>query len=469
MTNHVHQPAPLPGEHALISSLRGEVIRPEDDAYDEARTVLNGMIDRHPALIVRPADVDDVVTAVNFARENHVLLSVRAGGHNVAGRAVNDGGIVIDLRSMTQVTLDPDKRIARVQGGATWNDVDRETQRFGLVAPGGVVSTTGVGGLTLHGGIGHVRRTFGLSIDNIVSAEIVTADGIVRRASATEEPDLFWAIQGAGSNFGVVTEFEFQLHPLGPEVELTAVFYSLDDAEPVLRRWRDFLADMPPEVNSIAIPWNIPDGEPFPAEVRGTPIVLIAAVYAGAPEEARRLLQPLRELATPVLDISHTDSFVNIQTAFDLLYPTGRHYYWKSLYVDDFSDAAVDAIADISRSRPSQLSDLVIWHFGGAISEVADEATAFGRRSAPYLVNIEASWDNPADDAANIAWTRAGIERLEAFSRGGQYLNFPGLGEEQEAQLRDAYGSNFDRLARIKATYDPGNLFRSNLNIAPAR
>ena len=468
MVRNAQHPSVLPEADLLQNSLKGSIVYPGDAGYDDNRRVLNGLIDRYPAAIVQPSGVADVVEVVNYARDHDVLLSVRAGGHNIAGRAVNDGGIVLDLRSMRAVSVDPVARTVWVQGGATWADLDRETQLYGLAAPGGVVSTTGIGGLTLHGGVGHLRRTFGLSIDNLLRVEIVTADGTVHRAGADTDSDLFWAVQGAGSNFGVVTGFEFRLHPVGPEVELIATMYALEDGERVLRGWREFIAGMPDVVNSIALSWSVPDADPFPPDVRGRPIVLISAVYAGPPEDGRRLLQPLRELAEPVLDISHTERYVNVQASFDPFFPEGRNYYWKSRYVDALTDRAIDIIVDIARSRPSPHSDLLIWHLGGAFARVADEDTAFGRRSAPFLVNVEASWDDPADTERNIAWTRDGIDRLEPFSHGGQYLNFPGLGEEKDAQLRDAYGAKYERLTQLKARYDPGNLFRSNLNIVPA-
>ncbi len=316
--------------------LRGPVIRPSDPAYDDARRVWNGLIDRRPALIVRPTGTADVVEAVNFARQNNLMLSIRGGGHNVAGNAVNDGGIVIDLSSMRGVFVDPVRRIARVQGGATWGDVDRETQLFGLAVPGGVVSTTGIAGLTLHGGLGHLCRTHGLSIDNLLEVEIVTADGQVRTASASENPDLFWAVRGAGSNFGVVTQFVFRAHPVGPMVHLCAPLYALADAEPVLKAWRDFVAAVPDEINSIALAWSVPDDEHFPPEARRQPVVIPAAVYAGDVEEGARAMQPLRELGTPLLDLSGPIPWTELQAAFDSFFPFGRLAYWKSIYVDTF-------------------------------------------------------------------------------------------------------------------------------------
>ncbi len=342
----------------FIARLRGQVIQPGDEDYESARTVRNGLIDRRPAIIVRSSGVADVVEAVNFARDHGLLLSVRGGGHNVAGAAVNDGGVVIDLTGMRAVYVDPAARTARVQGGATWGDLDRETQLFGLAAPGGVVSSTGVGGLTLGGGLGHLRRKHGLSIDNLLSVEIVTADGQVQTASATEHPDLFWAVRGGGGNFGVVTSFEFQLHPVGPLVYLCAPLYALEDGRTVLRAWRELVNAAPDEINSVFLIWSIPADEHFPAELHRRPIVIPAVVHVGPVEEGERVLQPLRELATPLLDMSGPIPYTALQGAFDPFFPAGRLYYWKSTYVDDLErcrdrDDAQDrggaAVVDVQR------------------------------------------------------------------------------------------------------------------------
>ena len=451
---------------AFIDHFHGVVQQPGDAGYDDARKVRNGMIDRHPALIAHCAGVADVVQAVNFARDHGLVLSVRGGGHNVAGSAVNDDGLVIDLSSMRSVHVDRHSRTARVAGGATWGDVDRETQLYGLATPGGVVSSTGVGGLTLHGGYGHLRRKHGLSIDNLISAEIVTADGQVRQTSAEENADLFWAIRGAGSNFGVVTSFEFRLHPVGPEVFLAAAVYALDDGQTVLRAWRDFMMQAPDEINSLALCWGVPELG-FPPELARQPVVVTPAVYIGPVDEGERVLQPLRELATPVLDISGPHLFAELQSAFDPFFPAGLHLYWKSTYIDDMSDAAIDVVLERAACRPSFKDAVTLWHLGGAVSRVGTEDTAYGRRDAPFLLAAEATWDEGADDERNIAWSRETLGAMKPFSKGGSYLNFGGFGEEKEAQLRDAYGPNYDRLATLKGIYDPDNLFRMNLNITP--
>lgn len=451
----------------LRQELRGALLTPGDPGYDEARAVRNGLIDRRPALIAQPTGTADVVASVNFAREHGLLLSVRGGAHNVAGNAVNDGGLVIDLSRMRGVFVDPTARIARVQGGATWGDVDHETQLYGLAVPGGVVSSTGIGGLTIHGGYGHLRRTHGLSLDSLLSVEIVTADGQVRTASATENPDLYWAVRGAGSNFGAITSFEFRLHPIGPVVQLCAPFYALADGPRVIRAWRDFVSAAPDALNSLLVLWSVPDDEHFPEELRRRPIVVVAAVYAGLADEGERLMQPLRELAEPLLDLSGPIPYTALQAAFDPFFPKGRRYYWKSTYIDDLSDDAVSTMVACAKSRPSGLSGVTFWHLGGAMSRVDDEATAYARRDAPYLFTAEASWEDPAANEQNIAWARESLAAMQPFSRGGSYLNFPGFGEEKEAMLRASYGANYDRLVDLKTRYDPGNLFRMNLNIPP--
>ena len=450
---------------ALTSSLRGPVLQPGDPDYDEARRVQNGLIDRHPALIARCTGAADVIAAVGFARDHGIPLSVRGGGHNVAGNAVCDGGVVIDLSLMRGVHVDAGARVAYVQGGATWGDLDRETQVFGLVTPGGVVSTTGVGGLTLHGGMGHLRRKHGLSLDNLLAVDIVTADGVLRHASAEDEPDLFWAVRGAGSNFGVVTSLTFRLHPVGPMVMLCAPMYALEDGPAVLRRWRDYIATTPDDFTPLAVFWSVPEG--FPPDLVGRPIVILAGVFAGPLEEGERLVQPLRELATPLLDLSGPMPFAAVQSAFDPFFPKGLLQYWKSTYVDALGDDLLDALCALAASRPSPKTTMDVWPQGGAVARVGSEATAFGPRP-PFMVAFESTWTDPADNEANIAWARESLASMRRFASRGIYLNFPGFGEEQEELVRAAYGPNYTRLRALKARYDPTNLFRANLNIPPS-
>jgi FAD/FMN-containing dehydrogenase len=453
---------------ALAMQVRGRVVGPADGGYDDARRIWNGLIDRRPAVIVECSGTADVVDALQFARERDLAVSIRGGGHNVAGNAVNDGGIVIDLSKMIGVRVDPASGRVHAQGGATWADMDRETQLFGLAVPGGVVSTTGIGGLTLHGGAGHLRRKYGLSIDNLLSVDIVTADGVVRQASATENDDLFWAVRGAGSNFGVVTSFEFQSHPIGPMIMVAAVFYPQEEVKTLLPAWRDVVAAAPNELSSIALCWSIPPGEPFPEEHHGKPVVAIAGAYAGAVEDGEAVVQPLRELGEPLIDLSGPWPWVGLQSGFDALFPKGGFYYWKSRALAELSAAAIDDIADYAGRRPSPLTDVIVWHNGGAMSEVGETDTAYGGRDASFLVTGEASWSDPAvtDDA--LAWSRAFWDTMGRHSTGGMYLNFAGLGEEKEALVKAGYGVNYERLRELKAKYDPANVFRMNLNIPPA-
>jgi FAD/FMN-containing dehydrogenase len=470
MTSAPTAEAPLDAEavQAFVAGVRGPVLQPGDEGYDEARAIWNGLIDRRPALIVRCTGAADVVDAVDFAREHDLPLSVRGGGHNVAGNAVNDGGLVIDLSLMNGVHVDPATQTVRAQGGATWGDTDRETQLFGLAVPGGVVSTTGIAGLTLHGGVGHLRRKYGLSLDSLLSVDIVTADGQLRRASSSENDDLFWAVRGAGSNFGVVTSFEFQAYPVGPTVMVGAVFYPLEQAREVLPAWRDYMATAPDELSSLALCWSVPPGEPFPAEAHGAPVVVIAGVYSGTVEDGEPVVQPLRELGEPLVDVSGPWPWLGLQSGFDPLFPKGGFYYWKSRAVAELTDEAIDDIADWAVRRPTPLTDLTIWHHGGAISRVPESETAYGGRDATFLVTGEVSWSDPAQSDDAIAWGREFWNAMGKYSTGGLYLNFPGFGEEKDELVRAGYGANYDRLVELKRKYDPANLFRMNLNIAPA-
>src|SRR5438874_2844874 len=386
MTDQLAVEAQLDAEAVagLTERVRGPVLVPGDPGYDESRTIWNVLIDRHPALIVQCSGAADVVDAVNFAREQGLALSIKAGGHNVAGNAVNDGGLVIDLSQMRGVTVDPANQTVRVQGGATWGDCDRETQLFGLAVPGGVVSTTGVAGLTLHGGIGHLRRKYGLSIDNLVSVDIVTADGQFRRASATENEDLFWAVRGAGSNFGVVTSFEFRAHPVGPMVFVGAIFYPLEEARTILPAWRDFMAAAPEELSSLAICWSVPPHEPFPPELHGTPAVVVAAAYCGPVEEGERIVQPLRELAQPLVDASGPWPWLGLQSGFDAIFPKGERRYWKSRALAELADEAIGEILEFAGRRPTPLTDIAIWHHGGVMSRIGETDTAYGGRDTQF-------------------------------------------------------------------------------------
>jgi FAD/FMN-containing dehydrogenase len=450
------------------SGLRGELIRPEDEVYEEARKLWNGMIDRRPAIIVRAVDETDVVAAVDFAHTHDVLVAVRGGGHNVAGTASADGGLVIDLSAMKQVRVDPERHTVRAGAGVTIGELDAETQKYGMAAPMGVVSETGIAGLTLNGGIGYLRRKHGLSSDNLVSADVVTADGRFVTASGSENEDLYWGIRGGGGNFGVVTSFEYRLHPVGPEVMVAFVFYPGDRAKEVLRFTNGYMAQAPDEVSPLSFLGRVPQAEIFPEEWHGEPFVALLAVYAGSVEEGEEVLRPLRELGEPIADLSEPMPYVEAQKLLDEDYPDGGRYYWKSMNVSDLHDEAIEALIAHAEAAPSDHSTIDVWYQGGAMSRVRSGETAFGDRSAPILLGIEANWEEPGDDEANVAWARETVEGMRRFSDGGTYLNFPGFLEEGQEMMRDAYGENYGRLVALKDEYDPENLFRMNQNVKPS-
>ncbi|MFD7282271.1 FAD-binding oxidoreductase [Streptomyces sp. NPDC059862] len=461
--------ADIPGSlvDEFASRLRGQLIRPGDPGYEPARELWNGMIDRRPALVARCDGDEDVAAAVSFARDNELSLAVRGGGHGVAGHALCDGGLVIDLSQMTGVDVDPEGRTARAQGGCTLGDLDRETQRHGLATPLGVVSATGIAGLTLSGGIGWLRRKHGLSCDNLVSARVVTADGNLLAASESENEDLFWAIRGGGGNFGVVTSFEYRLHPVGPEVFFCNVYYPVDRAREVLQSCERYVSGVPDQVGPIGILGRIPDAEEFPPESHGEPYVALLVLFPGAPAEGERALRPLRDITEPICDLSGARTYTETQTVLDDDYPDGWRYYWKSVNAPALSDELIERLAAHAAAAPSPDSTVDVWYQGGAMAHVGEEETAFANRSAPYLLGIEANWEAEADSAENVTWVRNAFADMRSFSAGGMYLNFPGFLEEGEQLLREGYGRNYERLSAVKAKYDPANLFRLNANIEP--
>ncbi len=452
---------------AFADSLQGQVIRPHDPDYDAARRVWNGMIDKYPALIARCAAVSDVVASVHFARSHNLLVAVRGGGHNVAGHATCDGGLVIDLSPMKAVWVDAAARMARAQGGATLADVDRATQAYGLATPLGVVSETGIAGLTLGGGLGWLRNKYGLSCDNVIGADVVTADGRLVRANATENSDLFWAMRGGGGNFGIVTAFEYRLYPVGPEVMFTFVFHHGARMAEGLRFYREYTASAPDEVSSLAFCGQIPANPHFPTASHGLPFIAFGAMYAGLVAEGERYLQPLRDFGQPLLDFSGPTPYLQAQTIFDADYPAGMRYYWKSLNLTSLPDEAIDTIVAHALQQPSPLSTVDLWHIGGQMRRVGPDENAFHGRQAAFVLNPEANWTDGHADAANIGWVRTLIAAMEPFSDGSRYLNFPGLQEEGDKMMRDAYAAQYERLAQVKAKYDPTNLFRLNQNIKP--
>ena len=453
----------------LNNRLAGDLILSGDESYDTARQVWNGMIDRYPALIARCAGPEDVIACVNFARTHGVLLAVRGGGHNVAGYATCDGGMVIDLSLMNNVEVDPQAQTARVGGGATLGDLDQATQEHGLAVPAGVVSDTGVAGLTLGGGLGYLRSKYGLTCDNLISSEVVTADGRLVTASTKENADLFWGIRGGGGNFGIVTSFLFHAYPLGPEVWFTAVFHDGHKMKEALQLYRQYSATASDDVSTLAVCGQFPPGaEAFPEEVWGLPFVLFVGMYAGPSEEGRRTMQPLHDFAPPLVDFSGVMPFTEAQRFFDEDYPSGElRYYWKSLNLYDLSDAAIERIVGYVQDQPSPLTTIDIWHIGGAIRRFSEEDSAFVGRHVPFLFNIESNWEDALDDERNVSWSRQFLEAMQEFSDGSRYFNFPGLHEEGEEAVRTTFGAKYGKMVALKNKYDPDNLFSLNQNIKP--
>jgi len=445
-------------------SIRGTVLRPVDAGYDDARKVWNGMIDRHPALIVRPRGAADVMTAVNFARSQGLPVTVRGGGHNVAGSAVQDGALLVDLSDMRSVRVDPARSVVRVEGGATLGDIDHETQAFGLALPSGLMSETGIAGLALHGGLGFLMRKYGLTCDQLVSADVVTADGELRLVDASHHSDLFWAMRGGGGA-GVVTSFEFKVHPVGPDVWIGLVMYPVAEAETILTFFRSFMAQAPNELMGIAAYWSAPISDELPEEIRGAPVILIGCCWSGTLAEGERAVKPIREISTPLLDMSGPMPFLAAQKLFDPDYPKGDRYYWKSILLPEISDEMIRVLADLAARRPSGRNLIAVWALGGAIARVKPGDSAFFLRDAPWLLSIEGNSAEPATDETNIAWVREVYREMQRFSSGGSYLNFPGFHEEGAQLLQQSYGANYQPLREIRARYDPQGLFRFNVQM----
>jgi FAD/FMN-containing dehydrogenase len=439
--------------------VRGRLLRDGDDDFESARHIWNGMIDRRPDIIVRAASAADVVSAVNFAREEDVPLAIRGGGHSAAGSSVSAGGLTLDLSQMKGIRVDPSRRVVRAQPGLALGEFDAETQAFGLATTGGVVSTTGIAGLTLGGGVGWLSRTYGLTIDNLLSVDIVTADGQLRTASADENANLFWAVRGGGGNFGVVTSFEYQLHPVGPSVLAGLLVWPRPMAHDVLRAYREFTSGAPENASAYAGLGTSPDGDP---------IVVVIGFHHGATEEGQALFAPFRRLGPPVVDALQPMPYTAAQQMLDALNPPGNRVYWKSSVLRDLGDDVLDTLVEQSTSIPSPLSVALIEFYGGATDRVGAEETAYPLRGALFAVNAISAWTDPAVDTPNISWTRSIWDAVQPFSSGGVYVNFLGVGDQDEQRVRAAYGPNYARLARIKAAYDPTNVFRLNHNIKPA-
>jgi FAD/FMN-containing dehydrogenase len=450
----------------LARHFRGELIRPGDPQYDAARRIWNGAIDRHPALVARCTGVADVQAAVRFARERDLLVALRGGGHNVAGTAVCDGGVVIDLSPMKGMWVDPAARTARAQPGLLWGEFDREAQAFGLGTPGGIITHTGIAGLTLGGGFGWLMRRHGLTADNLLSADVVTADGEFLRTSAGEHADLFWGLRGGGGNFGVVTSFEYRLHPVGPIVLAGVILHPAARARDVLGFYRDYIASAPDELTTIVVLRMAPPAPFLPPGVHGQPVVVIGACYAGPVEEGERAVAPLRRFGDPLVDLIRPTPYVSHQGLFDPTAPHGLGYYWKSEYVPSLSDALIDTLAARAWRVVTPESYTIIFHLGGAVGREDPEGSAFEDRRAAHAVNIDAVWSEPVRAPACIAWTRDFWEAVRPYSTGRVYVNF--LGEEGQDRVRGAYGeAKYERLQVLKRKYDPTNFFRLNQNIRP--
>jgi FAD/FMN-containing dehydrogenase len=443
----------------LRTSFRGTVLQPEDSAYDKARGIWNRSIDKHPRVIARCAGPDDVVRAVAFAREHALPIAVRGGGHGVAGQAVCDDGLVVDLSAMKGIRVEPSDQTVRAQAGVLWGELDRATQVFGLATTGGVVSTTGIAGLTLGGGFGWLMRKHGMTIDNLLSVDVVTADGDCLTASCGQNADLFWAIRGAGVHFGVVTSFEYCLHRVGPVLLGGMVLHPLDRAEAGLRFYREFTRDAPEELTTYAVLLTTPGG---------MPMLALIAVHAGALDAAEKALRPLRSFGAPPVDRFAPTPYVMLQTLFDAGSPAGRRYYEKSIFLDDLDDDGIHALVRHFTRVPSPFSGLVIEHHGGAIRRVPEDASAFRHRGPEYNLTAPSSWADARDTEANLRWSRDVVAALAPpGGTGAYYANYDGDAMD-EARVRTAFGANYDRLAEIKSAYDPLNVFSSNANIAPS-
>jgi FAD/FMN-containing dehydrogenase len=458
-------------DNSLIESLqgrfKGEILRPSDTDYDDTRAVWNAMIDRYPALITRCKNTDDVVEAVNFARANNLLLSVRGSGHNVAGNAVCDGGLMIDLSLMKDIHVDQESGTVTAQPGVVFGEMDQVTQQYGLAVPGGIVSETGIAGLTLGGGFGWLTRKYGFTCDNLVSAEVVTADGNVLIASAIENTDLFWGIRGGGGNFGVVTSLEYQLRPVGPEVLAGLVIYPLDAAADALRFFRDFTASTPEELGALAVFRLAPPAPFIPEELHGKPVLAIVVCYVGDVDEAQGVVQPLRDFGDPIIDAIKPKSFAAHNSSLDAGQPAGLYYYWKSEYVTEIADDAIETLVAFAANMTSPNSRLAVFQLGGATQRYGEQEMAVSHRNAEYVIAVNTGWADPQETEKQVQWTRDLWTAIRPFSSGGVYVNFLSA-DDGEDRVRAAYGATkFERLAQLKSKYDPQNLFKMNQNIKP--
>ena len=452
----------------LRAAISGDIITTDDGGYEEARHLWNGAVDRHPAVFVRAASTDDVATAIAAARDHDLPLSVLGGGHHVTGSALVDDGLVIDMSGMNDVTIDPESRTARVGPGARVADVLTPAQEHGLSPIVGSAAQTGIAGSTLAGGIGWLRRKFGLGVDHLQSVELVTTDGTVLTVSADENPELFWAVRGGGANVGVITRFELHLVEVGPEVAIAQLVYPIESAGDVLRAYRDYAATAPDELTTLVALMRIPPIPMVPPEAIGAPVVMVYGVYAGPVEESEQVIESLRDLGEPLMDMSGPQPLAGVHEVARLLFPDARRYSWHSAYATELADDDLDALVDALLAAPTNECELGIWHLGGAVADVDPDATAYPHRNAEFLLSVEAGWDDPARDDKCVAWARDIWERLWRSSATieGFYAGFPGFVAEDE-RARMVYGDNYDRLASIAAEYDPENRLGGGLTVEP--
>lgn len=449
----------------LRARVRGQVISPSDSTYDEAREIWNAMINRRPGLIVRCAGTADVLQVVRFARRHQLLTSVRGAGHNIAGKSLHDGALLIDLGAMRMVQVDPISQIAVVGPGATLGDVDHESQAYGLAVPTGINSTTGIAGLTLGGGFGWLSRSLGLTADNLIAAEVVTAEGERLRCDENNNADLFWATRGGGGNFGIVTSFEFKLHPVGPEVMAGPVVFPFDQASSVLRKYREFCASCPEELTVWAVIRDAPPLPFLPPSAHGSRVLILAALYNGPLDAGEKALSSLRQLGQPIADGFGPYPFAGFQQAFDPLLTPGARNYWKSHNFTELGDGLIDTLVDYGSRLPSPQSEIFIAQMGGATNRVAPDATAYPHRDVEFIMNVHTRWDAADQDSVCIAWAREFYDATEPFATGGVYVNFI---SEDEDRIRGAYGANYARLSEVKVKYDPDNFFSVNQNVRPS-
>ena len=445
------------------NNLKGLLLQPGDEGYDDCRSIWNGMIDHRPSLIVCCENVQDVIASVHFAKENGLPVSVKGGGHGVAGKAVCNDGLMIDFSRMNAVTVDPTSGTAIVQPGAKLGDLDRESSKRGLLTTGGIVSSTGVAGLTLGGGIGYLARKYGLALDNVISLDVITADGNLLHCSKSENTDLFWALRGGGGNFGVVVSFEFQLYKENTNILTAQIFYPMNDARTALIAYRDLMKTAPDELSAYGLIASIPPVEAFPEELHGTPVCFFLATYAGNHDDGRKLLEPFKNIGNPIMAVVDPLPYEELQKNFDAGVPKGQRYYWKHHLMNQLSDEAIDVFLSFARNKKGPLSLVGFEPLGGAISKVPKDHTAFTGRDANFALGIWTGWMDPSDDDEIIGWAREFYEAMKPFASGGYYSNY--FDKDDDSEIADAYGKNYNRLQQVKNKYDPNNFFNQNFNI----